>query len=509
MRLKNLSLFLFLIFLLGCGRNNESKIIGIEIEGQEIIKEGYHTKLNAIVTYENGDKKIESANWSSSNPESLSVNNGIIKGEKISKTVITAEKNGVIGTKNIEVIESLKCVTIEKTENYYSVTVDYNLFPNITPTEFGEEYSVIIKKKIPNFEVMLEAYIIYCLNAARGQYSLTTAYEECLKRVNDIKPKVPFEYQQELIGIATQFSAFGEDKIGDGKISLNELYIYNMITDVVRGTECSAISVYGSKSETGKNIIGRNLDWSDGDILCKFASIMTIKKGDNSICLIGYLAHMGLLSGFNKSGVFAAILDSSTSEKYSSIDKKSYSLDLRYALQNFRTMEEITEYMTKDENKYSYSHLIFIGDKNRSGVIENNISQKDYMRKIRWSDSELNENIEWGVADSVGAVNCFLLKGNYDNYTNNMYSINRWRAMREQLKSKGEKVTREELKEIITFDNGDGPGDWRSGDLYNDSNLYTLIYEPDTMELEVSYKPLNGDDRPDDPLFNKVVINFN
>ena len=81
--------------------------------------------------------------------------------------------------------------------------------------------------------------------------------------------------------------------------------------------------------------------------------------------------------------------------------------------------------------------------------------------------------------------------------------------MRQQLSSKGEKVTREELKEIITFDNEDGPGDWRSGDLYNDSNLYTVIFEPATKDLEVSFKPLNGDSRPDNPVFNKVVIDFN
>ena len=64
----------------------------------------------------------------------------------------------------------------------------------------------------------------------------------------------------------------------------------------------------------------------------------------------------------------------------------------------------------------------------------------------------------------------------------------------------------EELKEVISFDNGDGPDSQSAGDLYNNGTVQVIIFQPQTLSLEIYFKPVAGLD--DDPVFENVVISF-
>ncbi len=87
--------------------------------------------------------------------------------------------------------------------------------------------------------------------------------------------------------------------------------------------------------------------------LAQIQAVTTIKNGSMSVCTIGYLSVLGIITGFNDNGVFTGILDSPTGAAYSSSGKRSYIWDLRYALEHDSTAADVGAYMS-DTSKQLY-----------------------------------------------------------------------------------------------------------------------------------------------------------
>lgn len=213
---------------------------------------------------------------------------------------------------------------------------------------------------------------------------------------------------------------------------------------------------------------------------------------------------MGVITGLNDNKVFAAILDSKTGMPYSSDSRSSYVFDIRYALENYKKLDQVADYLKSSDRNYTFSHLVFLSDSKTSAVLENNISTgSNCLREVRTADSVLNDGVNWGISDSVGTVNSFMINGNFDNYTGNIFNVTRWDSMKSQLLSKGSKVTLSELKEVATFHKGTNPGPMNEGNLYNDRTQQIIIFIPDKMHLEVFFRPISGD-LPEVPTFETI-----
>ncbi len=394
-----------------------------------------------------------------------------------------------------------EAVSLTDKGNYFYATLDFS--GKLSHREMGRRYAEAIKKAVPDFEALVDSLLVETtIN--------DDIYRYIIMAVNDIKPQIPEEYREEIEGMAAAFSGGDKGVRGDNKLSLEELYIFNLTPDVSRPTQCSAVSVFGSRSETKKTITARNLDWYSGSSnqLGKIQAVITIENKNSKICSIGYLGYMGIITGFNDSKVFAAIIDSSSGAPYNSSGKRSYPFDLRYALENKTTLEQVGEFMRDGKKNYAFNHLIYLSDPDKSKVLENNISGTgaNMRRELRDSKSALNKGVTWDISDATGCVNSFLLAGNHDNHTLNLYNTARWDKMKETLLSKGEKVTADELKEVITFDNNNGPGAMDTGDIYNDATQQSIIFQPDTFSLEIFFRPKDTLKMPADPVFEKVSV---
>lgn len=390
-------------------------------------------------------------------------------------------------------------VIITNNGTHYEVVLDFA--NGKSHREIGENMAVKILQLVPEYESLIDSYLKEAINVN---------YETIINRVNNIKPQIDKEYIDEIEGMASKFSGSNQNILGDGKISIDELYIWNLFPDVVRSTQCSALSVYGERSITKHTITARNLEFPPGlqDQLAKIHTVTTFRNSDKSICTVGYLGYIGVVSGFNDDKVFAAILDSGTGRGYSSESRRSYPLDIRYALENYSTLDEIGDYLKSSERNYSYSHLVILSDSNISKVLENNISSGvNSIRDLRTEQSKLNKEIQWGIDNSIGCVNSFLLKGNYDNHSIYLGNTARWDCMRKELTSKGEQVTLEELKEIACFFTGNTPGYQIYGDLYILETQQIILFEPSNFNLEIYFRPKNGV-LVNTPSFEKVVVKF-
>lgn len=398
---------------------------------------------------------------------------------------------------------SAKGVTISDTGNYYNVVLDF--LSGLSHRQIGEAFGRAILKVVPNYEEIVDSYI--------AENVIKSEYKYALFRMEDIKPQINPDYAQELEGMASVFSGGDNNLYNDGKISIDEVYLFNLFTDVIRGTQCSYISVYGNRSATGKTITTRNLDWYGGskNQLPQIQSVISYIYPDKKICSIGFLGFMGIITGFNDKKVFTGILDSGSNASYTAEGRRSYPLDLRHALETTKTMLDAAEYMRDSKKLYTFNHILGFSDPESSIILENNFSGSGanggrVSRAIRKSDSDLNKGIEWGISDAIASVNAFMIKGNYDNYSNNKYNTKRWKSIRENLISMGDKVSKEQLEQVASEDDGI-PGTFtESGDVYNRMTLHIAIFEPDDLSLEVFFRSRSTGENPDIPKFEKIQV---
>jgi hypothetical protein len=390
--------------------------------------------------------------------------------------------------------------TVSDAKTHYDVVLNFE--GGASHRQVGEAYGARIRQVAPDFERLVDSYI--------NLGDSWIIYKILLYRVNQLKPAMAQEYRDEIEGIASQLSGGDNNRPGDGKLSVDELYLFNMIGDVARLYQCSALGVYGGTSSDGKTIIGRNFDWPDGkdNQIAKLQAVITYRNGPRSFVNVGCLGFQVAISAFNTSRVFAAVLDSPTGSKYTAKNKRPYLLDLRTAIENSSTLQDVAAHMTDPNKQYTSNHLIMLADADTCGVLENDFSKscKTCHRQLRSALSELRPGVSWDVADSVGTVNCFLLQGNEDNHLDPTdkkdakkgeppadVNIPRWQTMLDQLKSHGPKIDMTAMQQIMNFYHKDkNTWDIRKGDLYNSFTMQSIVFEPATFDLRVYFRPRDG-----------------
>ncbi|MBN1797513.1 MAG: hypothetical protein JW822_02990 [Spirochaetales bacterium] len=377
--------------------------------------------------------------------------------------------------------------------------------------QIGQDYARKTLQMLPNWEELADSYLVDCIDQSGVQPA--TIYPILINRTQDIRNQIPADYVNEIEGFYSMLSGAPSNILGDDKISKSELYILNLLPDVGRITQCSAVSVFGDFSATDSTVTGRNLDWYSGESnqFPQMQAVIIFQNGSESVCLIGCLGFMGAISACNDNGIFAAILDSPTGGAYSSLGKRSYPFDIRYALENYSTLDQVAGYLTAATRQYTYGHLIFLSDATESKVVENDVSDNSN-RKVRTYTSNLNAGVAaWpspALDYSIGAVNSFVLNGNTDNHTGVAVNENRWSSLITQLTNYAAAgITVDELKNIISFDNGNGPGFQSTGDLYNEYTQQCIIFQPQTNTLEIYFRARDGS-LEDDPVFETIALSF-
>lgn len=434
--------------------------------------------------------------------------------------------------------ELKKAVKSSVKDSHYEIVIDYSI--NDNRREVGAEYGKEILKICPKYEKLVDSYlnesiILYTISIdeelrknlqkdiesgktgrifnENGELvdfkglleyvgenyneNIDIVYKELLSRVNKVKKTMKSEYKDEISGIASSLTG-KEEKLGDNRVSEEELFLLNLTTDVFRPNQCSAVAVFGKYSETGDTLIGRNMEWDKGSELqvAKLAVVTTYINTDrNSICTIGVLGYTASLTGFNDKGLFMANLDSETgAEQVTDFEGvNSYVFNEREALENYSDID--TSYKIFSDKKYSYNFIITMADKKESKDFECNISGdgENRRRELRGWDSVLNDGISWDIPYAVGCVNSFLLKGNSNNH-NVEDNTARWETMKRELKNKGEKVTFDEIKDAIGYCKDGIPGNGGTDDLYSTAVCHSAVFCPNTMKLEVSFasKKIDG-----------------
>ncbi|MCX6360436.1 MAG: C45 family autoproteolytic acyltransferase/hydrolase [Armatimonadetes bacterium] len=381
---------------------------------------------------------------------------------------------------------------------YYNVTLD---FTGTTPRQVGADYGQAIKAIKPDFEAQLDTFLADMLGG-------DAMFAALLHRVDAIKPQLDASYREEIEGIASSLSGGSTDKLGDGQLSLNELYMVNLNTDALRPTQCSFTSVWGQRSATRRTISARVLDWPDGPTfpMAKCQAVVHYVNGAKSVYTIGYLGYQGMLTGINSQGVFGAVLDSPSWAPFPDppTGYYSYSFDLRHALENQQTLDGVASAMTA--HPYTFCHNIALSDPSISRILEND-QTPGHRRALRSDTSALRSGVTWGISNAVASVNSFLLPENVDNHSQDVHNVARWESIVTQLKSKGITVDRQELTAVEGYYKGSIPGKATQGDVFSVASQMLVIFQPSTKGLDIAFHPHDGD-WAGPPTFTSVPVTF-
>ncbi|MBC3899347.1 hypothetical protein GH811_06940 [Acetobacterium malicum] len=383
-------------------------------------------------------------------------------------------------------------VTLErKDDGYFYGEIDLS---QMTHTQMGEEYAKAIVTVFPDYEKHVDSMLkdqFDLLADAKDKIGYDLNFELCTARATDIQSNLQAEYQEEIIGLQTVFN-YDQDILGDGRISQNEMLVYQLFGDVMRPTQCSGAAAFGDASATGATIVGRNLDWDllQHDDASAMHTVLYIKDGDQSLVMFNILGSLVPISGYSDDRVFVASLDAETMAPYpDTSDKKSYFFDYRYALENSKTLEEAAAYLSTES--YTMNHLVLMADKDKAQVLENNIGSPG--RGLRSWDSTLQPGITWGIKDTLATVNDFRLAGNYATPEDDPIDDFRWESYRNNITSAltTGKIDVAKMKEIVGYSGSDGKP-VPSGAVFRSDHIpsiQSMVIRMDTLETWIAFKP--------------------
>ena len=357
---------------------------------------------------------------------------------------------------------------------YYEVIMNYN---NDNDYQMGQLYAKALLSQDADLETRFARYFKDSLSAGD--------YNEMMTRVQRIKNQIPQEYRDFINGLASQLNGGTDNNREDDVLSVDEVFYFSLLSEIHRLNQCSVVAVYGEASDTGKPIIGRLVDWSG-----KLQGVVYyINKGNKKTINIGTtLLSQSVSTGLNHHGLFAAVLDAPTGQPFPDLASDtyySYHFDLRYALENYRTIDDIAYYLS--QKKYVFNHLILLGDSKTVKVLENDLEGS---RALRDSDSNLNSDITWEFPNAIGAVNAFLLENNYDNFSFNPFNTYRWQSIKDQLSSylsPDNKISVNEMKSITTY-YGNDIDKITDGGIMNFLTQQIVIFDSKNHELHVFFR---------------------
>ena len=380
--------------------------------------------------------------------------------------------------------------------SYYDVTLDYEKGDRAS---VGKAYGALIQEKMPEFIDTMEPYLFENIRMAYGGEFLPDAVNE---RQKILFGSMRTEYRDEVADFAEAVSGGVHGIKEDHVLSYEEAVLMQMIPDALRPTCCSALSLWGSKTVSGDRITLRNLEWNLGSAnqMGMINAVTHMKNRSRSLTAISVLGLLDIISGINDDGVFAAILDvgSVQNEAYVCEGKKCYTMELRYALEEYSSARDLGGFMVKSSGDFTWCHNLIISDAKDSFCAEDCVSQVVESGKgksvLRDCNTPLLKGLTWDNSDSLCIVNSFASEGNQDGFTGSSSNTIRFAKYNKWVKAV-EKFSPKDVKDLITQEIVD---QYTVQNVHGSGSAQLILVDYHTGSVQVAFSGPNGvTDKPD------------
>ena len=376
--------------------------------------------------------------------------------------------------------------TIVKYPSYYGVILDYE---KGSPSDVGAAYAETILKAVPDYETVFEPYLFENIrNAFSGR---DIRFDSLEKRIMSLISSLPDEYREEVESFAKTIADGEEGYLENGKLSYIEALTMQLIPDALRPTACSALTIGGSRTVSGERLTMRNLEWSLGSSaqMTQIHAVTFMKKGENSITAISVLGLFDMITAVNDDGVMIGILDVGTVNRIPFVyeDKKSYTFDIRYVLENFDNAADAAKYLSENSGSYTWCHNLLVTDSRDAFCCENAtaeaVAEGRAHSVIRTPDTPLMEGLVWSTPDTLCIVNSYATEGNQDGFSGEPGNMIRFVKYNNWV-SETEKFSVADLKGIMAREVVD---QYEVANVHNSGTVHTVILDYATGSLHVAF----------------------
>ncbi len=400
--------------------------------------------------------------------------------------------------KSVTVVRSQDglCVMDVK-EHYFDITLDLEKGDHYS---VGKAYGEVVKMVAGDRFGGMESYLY-----ENARYFFTdvdaSTYEELGKRSASLYSSLPKEYQDEIRGLAeavTDAKGFVED----GVLSYEEMILAQFIPDALRGSACSAVSLDGERTESGKRITSRLLEWPTGtkSQVANMHAVVHYNQGESSFVSVGVLGVLTPFSLMSSHGVFIGMLDvGSNNTAFTCENKSSYTFGMRYSIENLTTAKEAAEYMAEHAYDYTYCANILVTDEKDAFCVEMSVTPDEGEPIIRNEETPIFPTLPNTAENCIFVVNGFVCEGHKDIVSYKLGNRIRWDRF-DSWFTGNKKFSLETFKEIMTCENTE-----RSIQLVgnNDSAFHWVIADYDTRTIQASF--VVADPKGDAPVLYTVA----
>lgn len=387
------------------------------------------------------------------------------------------------------------CV-IKVMPSYYDITLDYE---SGTRAEVGTAYGSLVRQELPDFISTMEPYLYENIRSAYGG---TYSAEAVEGRIDILFSSMRPEYQEEISAFAEAISGGVHGITEDSSLSYEEAVLMQMIPDALRPTSCSALTLWGDRTETGDMITLRNLEWNLGSSnqMGMINAVTHMKNGDRSMTAISVLGLLDIISAVNDDGVFAAILDvgSIEGEAYVCEGRKCYTMELRYALEEYSAAREVGEFMVGESGDFTWCHNLTITDGTDAFCAEDctdQVAESGIGHSVlRDADTPIFAGLSWDSTDSLCIVNSFTSEGNQDGFTGRDSNVIRFAKYNEWV-LETDQFSVADVKDMITQETVD---QYAVQNVHSNGSAQLIIIDYATGSVQVAFSGPDGvEDKPD------------
>ena len=263
-------------------------------------------------------------------------------------------------------------------------------------TQIGTFIGTEVQKNFPNVEKLYDSYLAFLLSPSQ--------FKQLIPQVKSLQVAIDPDYQAEVDAIAAVWQLNALDNLGDGKLSVNEFWLLQLLPDLTAVNKGSAFAV---TNRSDKNpIAARNLDWKSTPELRSLQTINIYQYEDRTLVAVGFAGLVNVINGFNDQGLFVSLLNATEQQVSTSpLPQNSSSFDLRTVLKQINKIAPASHELA--QKAYPHAHQILLADQENVAVLE---QPAGGIGKLRKTDSAIVTEMPWNSSVQLAAVNCFVLK---------------------------------------------------------------------------------------------------
>jgi len=275
-------------------------------------------------------------------------------------------------------------------------------------TQIGTLIGVEVKKNFPDVEQQYDSYLTFLLSPSQ--------FKQFIPQIKALKAVIDPAYQAEVDAIAAVWQLNTRDELGDGKLSIDEFWLLQLLPDLTAINKGSAFAVANRRDKNP--IAARNVDWKSTTDLKSLQTISLYHYEDRTLVNIGFAGLVSVISGFNDQGLFVSLIDASELQTSNApLPQAASGFELRDVLKKMDKIALASQELAR--KSYSRSHQILLADTENVAVLEQVAGETGTLRQ---TDSTIVDEMPWNNNQQLAVVNCFVLKTSPRNcYTSQDY----------------------------------------------------------------------------------------